>query len=186
MWADLKNPPACFPVDLLIVLTKSLGSGWGVGVKKWLKTGLFWWFLLDFAPFRGIATDSDSVIRCWRDCVCGEQSLFRSLRIRLPGISRCKARLVLSRLCYKLVNFIQKSGINSKNLFRHETDQIYLTDFFLSFPLQNLTLSRFIFKKFSSSNVCCGGWGCGVGHAGKAGFNISRRVRRSRALGFVC
>lgn len=34
MWADLKNPPACFPVDLLLVLTKSLGSGWGVGVKK--------------------------------------------------------------------------------------------------------------------------------------------------------
>ena len=63
-----------------------------------------------------------------------------------------------------------------KNLCRHETDQIYLTDFFLSFPPQNLTLSRFIFKKFSSSNVCRGGEGYGVGHAGKAGFNISRRL----------
>lgn len=145
----------------------------------WLKSRFFWnsdWELRDIEKAE---ISSDSVIRCWRDCVCGEQSLFRSLRIRLPGISRCKARLVPSRLCYKLVYFIQKSGINSKNLFRHETEQIFV------FSAPKFDIEPIYIQKIFFIKCLLRGWGCGVGHAGKAGFNLSRRVRRSRELGFV-
>ena len=168
---------------------------WMTDWKDW-ESGIsecFWLFLAEKALFLQYVVGTREPWKGWNilwlrhslltDCACGEQSLFRSLRIRLPGIRRGKACFVPDRLCCRLVHFIQKSGINYEKFMPPWNRSNLSYRFLFVFSASKFDVEPVYIQKIFFIKCLPRGEGYGVGHAGEAGFNISRRVRRSRSLG---